>query len=153
MGPPANQDEITWTLKDGVLILKGSECGARAQTALYSPFWHNPYIETIVIDGRILNVHYFFRNDLPNLKTVVLLGPTRFRFEQEWTMTNYVPGDFPEDHDITFIFENCYKDTEYKAYKEYYYNDEGNGPAISTEIGFNKWNRAARMYGQLLDRR
>lgn len=71
-----HSDCITWSLKDGVLILTGT--GYTVSGNRYSgqgPFHNNPYIETVIIDSNIESAAHLFTS-LPNLKTVIVMGDT-----------------------------------------------------------------------------
>lgn len=71
-----HSDCITWSLKDGVLILTGE--GYTVSGNQYSgqgPFHNNPYIETIIIDSNIKSAHSLITG-MPNLKTVIVMSNT-----------------------------------------------------------------------------
>ena len=117
-------DTVTWTLKDGVLILKGHlENRSRADVSIAvlvnSPFWNNEYIETIVIDSDIYSTGgtgTLFGFGLPNLKTVIFLGETVFYVKGTlggMTGRNIGFGDFPTDHEINYIWETCHASNNY----------------------------------------
>lgn len=71
-----HSDCITWSLKDGVLILTGSGYTVSGnEYSGISPFYNNAYIETIIIGDNITDTGVLFRN-LPNLKTVIVMNGT-----------------------------------------------------------------------------
>lgn len=71
-----HSDCITWSLKDGVLILTGSGYTVSGnEYSGISPFYNNAYIETIIICDNITDTGVLFRN-LPNLKTVIVMNGT-----------------------------------------------------------------------------
>ena len=71
-----HSDCITWSLKDGVLILTGTGYTvAGDEYSGISPFYNNPYIKTIIISDKIVDTGFLFHN-LPNLKTVIVMNGT-----------------------------------------------------------------------------
>lgn len=108
-------DSVTWTLKDGVLILtahpeKGAynEACVSACITRNSPFWNNEHIETIVIDGDVDSTLYaIFRIGLPNLKNVIFLGNTLFSVVHTFGMQGQITdaASFPIDHEINYVWE------------------------------------------------
>ena len=125
----AYDEQPHWTLKDGVLVIDGPSNGVTGVTSgapTNSPFWNNPYIETIVIsanvtkiDGLIDGAMFYF--GLPNLKNVIFLGKTAFipyrsdvpveNFTKEGTYGPF--GDFPRDHEINYVWANVYGTTTF----------------------------------------
>ena len=106
---------VTWTLKDGVLVLKGNpavKTSVTVDVTHNSPFWNNEHIETIIIDANVKSIsgsgvgNALFHFGLPNLKTVIFLGSTSFSLNN-----NYDFGMFPNDHKINYVWEACNDDT------------------------------------------
>lgn len=94
---------VTWTLKDGVLILHADTTVRTNTTAgigKNSPFWNNEHIKTIVIDGDVNSIseaaNRMFSFGIPNLKTVIFLGKTLYDLNM-----------FPTDHEINYVWESC----------------------------------------------
>lgn len=108
---------ITWTLKDGVLILHADTTVNTKLTstiAQNSPLWNNEHIETIIVDGDIHSLsatggNALFYFGIPNLKTVIFLGATRFDLNGD-----NGKGMFPSDHEINYVWESC-RDSLYKT--------------------------------------
>ena len=106
----AYDDQAHWTLKDGVLVIDGLS-GSRPinGVASVSPFWNNPYIETVVISANISAIDgvsdgAMFYFGLPNLKNVIFLGKTCFmpRYDDSCF------GDFPTDHQVNYVWTEVY---------------------------------------------
>ena len=71
-----HSDCITWSLKDGVLILTGTGYTvAGDKYSGISPFYGNTHIKTIIIGDNIVDTGFLFDN-LPNLKTVIVMNGT-----------------------------------------------------------------------------
>lgn len=142
-------DSVTWTLKDGVLVLTAHpEKAGRQDVAVdkSSPFWNNEHIETIVIDSNIYSLgSTLFTFGLPNLKTVIFLGNTGF------SVKGYVKpglptiggvfranlGEFPTEQEINYVWEVCHDMQGYaEDYAHRYDESDYIGPlsAVGTSI-------------------
>ena len=107
-------DSVTWTLKDGVVVLKANpdrDC-SRARVIAYvafaSPLWNNEHIETIIVDSEIYSLggQALFTFGLPNLKTVIFLDDTVITTTGTVGVYGKVAyGDFPTDHEINYVWE------------------------------------------------
>ena len=102
----AYDDQAHWTLKDGVLVIDGpSDSDVVTGVSSTSPFWNNPYIETVVIGANIHSIDgvkdgALFYFGLPNLKTVIFLGDTIFNPRYDDSLF----GDFPTDHQVNYVW-------------------------------------------------
>lgn len=110
--PMAN---VTWTLKDGVLILKGDPnydglSLSLCDVGLCSPFWNNEHIETIVIGDNVQNIGLSgtFQYGLPKLKTVIMPGNTEFSTLNTLAVggNRSIYSTFPTDHEVYYVCEN-----------------------------------------------
>lgn len=145
-------DCVTWTLKDGVCIIKGNPdkpAGIDAGIAHNSPFWNNEHIQTIIIDANVKGIgDNTFTFGLPNLKTVVILGNKSDVVLAGETSRLGKPtrGLFPSDHDINFVLEHSRTDANG------YYNRHNDKMLISTSAHLDKWaNGAAVEYDNRAD--
>lgn len=145
-------DCVTWTLKDGVCIIKGTPdkpANIDAGIAHNSPFWNNEHIQTIIIDANVNGIgDNTFTFGLPNLKTVVILGNkcTTPLAGQTSRTGKVIRGLFPSDHDINFVFEHAKTDANG------YYTWDNDKMLISTNAHLDKWaNGAAVEYDNRAD--
>ena len=78
--PERIDDSVTWTLKDGVLIIDGDgemSMGDFCYDRYTEPFAKNEHIKTVII-GSNVKCNYGILNTLPNLETVIILNNASF---------------------------------------------------------------------------
>ena len=78
--PERIDDSVTWTLKDGVLIIDGDgemSMGDFCYDRYTEPFAKNKHIKTVII-GSNVKCNYGILNTLPNLETVIILNNASF---------------------------------------------------------------------------
>lgn len=74
--PEEISDDVTWKLKDGVLILDGNgymAMGGPSFNRYLEPFAKNEHIKTIIV-GPNVKTNFGIFNTLPNLETLILLN-------------------------------------------------------------------------------
>lgn len=148
-GSLALNDSVTWTLKNGVCILYAHPEKAVGSPQVHPnirngcPLWNNSNIQTVVIDARIFDADTLtFHFGLPNLNTVIVLGPTGVTFGGGVSIHGKTtPGTFPNDHTINYLFEQSIHD----IYGRVVYSDYK--PVISTSYNMSDWaTGAAKFY-------
>ena len=66
-------DTITWTLKDGTLVISGDGYVAAAANEP-GPFYDNPYIRTVIIEKDVKLVGDRVLSGIPNLETIFVMN-------------------------------------------------------------------------------
>lgn len=78
--PERIDDSVTWTLKNGVLIIDGDgemSMGDLCYDRYTEPFAKNEHIKTVIV-GANVKCNYGILNTLPNLETVIILNNASF---------------------------------------------------------------------------
>ena len=78
--PEEISDNVTWTLKDGVLIIDGNgymAAGDFCYDRYTEPFAKNEHIKTVIV-GTNVKCNSAILNTLPNLETVIILNNAAF---------------------------------------------------------------------------